>query len=164
VRPAALPFGPLARKRPTGFASVRWRPARAGAFVAFCLAATVLVGCTNARPGVSNGSVSSCYRAIPVAKAAVHDNHATLIGVHRVPADTVKRRLPASVQTQLANEDDSVVCAVAFKGTFAAGQVDMAPPAQHGSYAIVLLTSKRLDLVGSVVLGSLPKSLGGRTV
>jgi hypothetical protein len=132
--------------------------------VAFCLAATALAGCTNGRPGVSNGSVSSCYRAIPVAKAAVHDDHATLIGVHRVPADTVKRRLPSSVQTQLATEDDSVVCSVAFKGTFAPGQVEMAPPAQHGSYAIVLLTSRRLDLVGSVVLGSLPKSLGGRTV
>jgi hypothetical protein len=131
---------------------------------ALCLVAGALSGCNSPRPGVSNGSVSACYRAIPVAKAAVHDNHATLIGVHRIPADTVKHRLPPEAQLELANEDDSVVCAVAFKGSFAAGQVNLAPPAEQGSYAVVLLTSRRLHLVGSVVLSSLPKGLGKRTV
>jgi hypothetical protein len=123
-----------------------------------------LTGCNSPRPGVSNGSVSACYRAIPVARAAVNDNHAALIGVHRIPADTVKHRLPPEAQLELANEDDSVVCAVAFKGPFAAGQVNLAPPTEQGTYAVVLLTSRRLHLVGSVVLSSLPKSLGGRTV
>jgi hypothetical protein len=131
---------------------------------ALCLAAGMASGCHSPRPGVSNGSVSACYRAIPVAKSAIHDNHATLIGVHRIPADTVMQRLSARAQTELANEDDSVVCAVAFKGSFIDGQVEMAPPSEEGSYAVVLLTSRRLHLVGSVVLSSLPKSLGGRTV
>jgi hypothetical protein len=131
---------------------------------ALCLVAAALSGCHSPPPGVSNGSVSACYRAIPIAKAAVHDVHATLIGVHRIPADTVKHRLPPSAQVELANEDDTVVCAVSFKGSFAAGQVNLAPPSERGSYAVVLLTSRRLHLVGSVVLSSLPKSLGGRTV
>jgi hypothetical protein len=131
---------------------------------ALCLAASALSGCHSPPPGVSNGSVSSCYRAIPIAKAAIHDVHATLIGVHRIPADTVKHRLPPSAQVELANEDDTVVCAVSFKGSFAAGQVNLAPPPEQGPYAVVLLTSRRLHLVGSVVLSSLPKSLGGRTV
>ena len=101
---------------------------------ALCLAAGALSGCSSPPPGVSNGSVSVCYRAIPIAKAAVHDNHATLIGVHRIPADTVKHRLPPSAQVELANEDDTVVCAVALKGSFAAGQVTLAPLSEQGSY------------------------------
>jgi hypothetical protein len=132
------------------------------------LAATVLVlilaGCGTPHPGLSNGSVSACYRAIPAARDAVHDSHATLIGVHRVAADLVKSRLPASAQAVLAAGDDTTVCTVAFKGTFTPGQVELAPATEQGKYAVVLVTSRHLHLLASVVLNQLPKSLGKRTI
>ena len=120
-------------------------------------------GCT-ATPGLSNGSVSVCYRAIPAARSAIHDDRAKLIGVHRVPVDRVRSQLPPAAQFELAADDDTSVCAMAFKGTFQAGQVDLAPPDQSGGYALVLVSSKKLDLVATVVLLHLPHAFGGRTV
>jgi hypothetical protein len=126
--------------------------------------AAVIAGCGAPRPGVSNGSVSACYRAIPTAKAAVHDSHATMIGVHRVAADKLRSHLPIPAQAELASEDDSELCAVAFKGNFASGQVDLAPSSEQGPYAVVLVSSHNSRLVGSAVLAHLPRSLGKRTV
>jgi hypothetical protein len=131
---------------------------------AVALASAVLASCGSAHPGVTNGSVTVCYRAIPVAKAAVHDSHATLVGVHRLAVDTVRSQLPASVSAELVAENDHVVCAVAFEGTFAAGQVDLASPGDEGSYAVVLVSSRHLHLVDSFVLDSLPKAFGKRTI
>lgn len=127
------------------------------------LALLSVTGC-GSTPGVSNGSVSACYRAIPVGRDAVHDRGAKLLGVHRVPVDQVRSHLPSSAQAQLAAEDDTTVCEMSFKGPFRAGQVDMAPPGEGGPYALVLVSSKRLHLVGSVVLNHLPRVFGGRTV
>ena len=42
------------------------------------------------------------------------------------------------------------LCAVSFKGTFTPGQVDLAPPAEKGPYAVVLVTSRHLHLLASV--------------
>jgi hypothetical protein len=105
-----------------------------------------------------------CFRAIPVGRGALHDKSAKLIGVHRVPVDSVRSRLPAVAQDQLAAEDDTTVCEMSFRGTFHPGQVNMAVPDQAGAYAVVLVSSKRLHLVASVVLKELPHSLGGRTL
>ena len=132
---------------------------------AVVLAAAVgLAGCGAATPGVSNGSVSACYRAIPVGRDALHYPSARLIGVHRVPVDTVRSHLPASVRTELAAENDTSVCAMAFRGTFGPGQVDLAPAREQGDYALVLVSSRRLHLVAAVVLQSLPHAFGGRTL
>jgi hypothetical protein len=131
------------------------------ALTGVAVAGLLLSGCDHA-PGLSNGSVSVCYRAIPTAMTALHDKKATLIGAHRIPEDAVRRHLPASARAYMASEDDTVVCAMAFKGTFTAGQVDLAPPNQSGPYAIVLVTSRHLHLVASIVLKHLPKSLGKR--
>jgi hypothetical protein len=133
--------------------------------VAGILAALLLLGaCGTPHPSLSNGSVSACYRAIPAARAAIHDSRATLIGVHRVPADRVRGQLSASAQTTLAGDNDTTVCAVAFKGTFGPGQVDLAPPGQQGRYALVLVSSRKLHLVATAVLNQLPRSLGKRTI
>lgn len=126
--------------------------------------AVLLSSCGAPHPGVSNGSVSACYRAIPTARAAVHDSHAAMIGVHRVSADKVRDHLPPSAQAELASEDDTQVCAVAFKGNFASGQVDLAPSNEQGPYAVVLVSSRDSRLVASAVLTHLPPSLGKRTV
>ena len=131
--------------------------------MALAVLTLALASCSHA-PGVSNGSVSACYRAIPVGRSAIHDPAATLIGVHRVPVDTVRSRLPAAAQSQLAADDDTAVCAMSYRGAFQAGQVDLAAPGQEGEYALVLVSSKRLHLVASVVLPELPRAFGGRTV
>jgi len=128
------------------------------------LGAVLTAGCGAPRPGVSNGSVSACYRAIPTAKVAVHDTHATMIGVHRIPADKLRSHLPLPAQAELASKDDSQLCAVAFKGNFAPGQVDLAPSSEQGPYAVVLVSSHDSRLIGSAVLTHLPPSLGKRTV
>jgi hypothetical protein len=128
------------------------------------LAAAGLAGCGTPHPGLSNGSVSACYRALPVARKAVNDTHADLIGVHRVPIDKVSGHLPAAADSALQGEDDTSVCAVAFKGTFAAGQVLLAPPSVKGTYAVVLVGTKHLNVVASAVLDHLPHFLGKRTL
>jgi hypothetical protein len=125
---------------------------------------SLLSSCGTPHPGLSNGSVSACYRAIPTALAAVHDDHATLIGVHRVAADQVKPHLPPAAQSVLAGDDDTSVCAVAFKGAFTAGQVQLAPPTEQGKYAVVLVTTRHLNVLTSAVLATLPKAFGKRTI
>lgn len=132
--------------------------------VATVLAAALIGGCGTPHPGLSNGSVSACFRAIPTAKAALHEPQAAFIGVHRVSAESVQGRLPPSARSVLQGDNDTTVCAVAFKGTFASGQVTGAPPNQRGRYAIVLVTSRHLDVLASVVLNQLPRSLGRRTI
>jgi len=133
-------------------------------YLTMVVASLVLLGACSHPPRVSNGSVSVCYRAIPVGKAAVHDRGAELLGVHRVPVDTVRRHLPSWAQGQLAVEDDTFVCVMAFRGHFTGPQVDMAPPEESGPYAVVLVSSKDLREVGAVLLPSLPKAFAGRTV
>ena len=126
--------------------------------------AGLLTGCNSTHPGVSNGSLSACFRAIPVAKTAVHEKNAALIGVHRVPVDRVRAQMPAELSAELAAENDSVVCVMAFKGHFAPGQVQLAAPSAQGAYAVVLVSSRRLHLIDSFVLTTLPRSLGRRTI
>lgn len=132
--------------------------------IALLAAGALVSACGSGTPGLSNGSVSACYRAIPTGRQAIHDRKATLIGVHRIPADKVRQRLPLQEQHQLAADNDTTVCAVAFKGHFSPGQVDLAPGEESGAYAIVLVTSKKLRLIDSVVLDHLPPSLGKRTL
>jgi hypothetical protein len=124
----------------------------------------VVAACGSPRSFLSNSSVSACYRAIPTARAAVRSSHATLIGVHRVPADRVQGQLSSSAQTTLSGDQDTSVCTLAFKGAFAPGQVEMAPSNEQGRYALVLVTSRDLRVVASVVLDQLPPSLGKRTI
>ena len=136
---------------------------KAQAALAVAAAAGVISACGGPTPGVSNGSVSACYRAIPAGRAALHEKSAHLIGVHRVPIDQVRSHLPESARAQLAAENDTAVCTMAFRGTFQPGQVDQAPPAAQGSYALVLVSSRKLHLVAAVVLTDLPRAFGGRT-
>ncbi len=124
----------------------------------------LLAACGTPRPGLSNGSVSACYRAIPAARTVVHDSDATLVSVHRMTADRVRGQLSAEGQLALSDDNDTSVCAVAFKGTFAPGQVALAPPDLTGRYALVLVTSRDLHVLAAAVLSQLPHSLGKRTV
>jgi hypothetical protein len=129
------------------------------------LLATVgaLGACAGPHLGLSNGSVSACFRALPTATAAIHDGSAHLVGVHRVPADRVRAHLPGDRRSELG-DNDTTVCAVVFKGDFRAGQVSLARPTASGHYAIVLVDSHNLHLVAAVVLDRLPAGLGRRLV
>ena len=149
----------MRRTRVPGAARVWVAPAVAG-----LVSATLLGSCGTPHPGISNGSVSACYRAIPTARAALRNTHASVVGVHRVPADSVKGELPPAAQTVLVGDNDTTVCAVSFKGTFMPGQVVMAPMNERGRYAVVLVTSRHLHLLASVLLDRLPRALGKRTV
>jgi hypothetical protein len=115
-------------------------------------------------PVITNGSVTGCYRAIPTARAAVHSSRASVVGVHRVAADALKGTLPPAAQMVLTGDNDTSVCAVAFKGSFRPGEVALANPGEKGRYALVLVTSRHLRLLASVVLDRLPHSLGKRTI
>jgi hypothetical protein len=134
------------------------------AAVIAALVAAGITSCGAPRPGISNGSVTACYRAIPKARAAVHDSKATLISVHRMPADRVKRHLPPAAQAQLRGDNDTSVCAIAFKGNFLPGQVDLAPPDERGKYALLLIGTHHLQLLTGAVLNKLPSDLGKRTL
>lgn len=136
-----------------------WRRGLAGLLVTVALTAS---GCGLIHPGLSNGAITGCFKALPAAKTAVHDKGARLLGVHRLSADQVPQRLKA-LQT-VPGENDTTVCAVAFKGTFAAGQVTGARPGAAGPYAVVLVDAKKLVVLLSYVGAQLPKALRGRFV
>ncbi|MCU4186942.1 hypothetical protein K6U06_21430 [Acidiferrimicrobium sp. IK] len=127
------------------------------------LAASVAAaGCGVAHPGITNGAVSGCFKALPAARAAVHDPGAHLLGVHRLPADAVPARLKSQPSTP--GEIDTTVCAVAFKGPFSAGQVAGAAPGAYGRYAVVLVNATKLTVLRSYVGDRLPRNLKGRTL
>jgi hypothetical protein len=120
----------------------------------------VLAACGGASESLSlkPGTVSACYRALPIARVALHDSSAKLQGVHRMPFDTLVRTLPGvTLPTGDDDTDDTEVCAFAFTGKFTPGQVTDAPPQSQGSYAVVAVDSKHLDLVISYVGAQLPK-------
>ena len=106
----------------------------------------------------SKAQVPARYQSVPVKITATGDPGSNSVTIKATSTD------PAAAQAYMTKESDTVVCTVSFKGSFAAGQVEMAPPGQAGDYAVVLLTSRHLHLVGASVLGHLPGSLGKRAV
>jgi hypothetical protein len=87
-----------------------------------------------------------------------------MIGVHRVPVDQVLAYLTPSDVSSLGADNDTELCVMTFKGTFAAGQVELAPGTERGDYALVLVTTKKLKLIASAVIDHAPRGFGGRTV
>jgi hypothetical protein len=66
--------------------------------------------------------------------------------------------------TSLPKELDTTVCAVAFQGRFAPGQVAGAGSTASGKYAVVLITTKHLRILASYVGNRLPRSFRGKLV
>lgn len=137
-------------------------PAGTAVALAAALVSAGVTGCGVAYPRLSNHSVSDCWQAVPVAHAAVHDSRATVIGVHRVPVDSVVGELSSSARATLVGDNDTAVCAVALHGDFASGQVSLATAGESGHYAIVLVSARRLRVLASVVVNDLPNALGRR--
>ncbi len=131
------------------------------------LAATVLLGvlgtgCGVVNPDIGSGAVSDCFKSLPAARTAVHSASAHLLGVHRLTADDFPKRLKSIAG--LPAELDTTVCAVAFKGAFAPGQVEDAQNTVPGTYAVVLVDERKLTVVAAYVGTHLPRNLKGRTV
>ncbi|HWG72604.1 MAG TPA: hypothetical protein VG184_00970 [Acidimicrobiales bacterium] len=134
-----------------------WRATPSKVVAVICAAAALGAGCSVTPAPINNGAVSACFRALPTAKAAIHDSKARFQGVQRIPADYVESRLHISVLPT-----DTEVCAFAFRGSFGAGQVSAAPSTESGPYAVVLVTSRRLRLLRSFVGARLPSRFSHR--
>jgi hypothetical protein len=144
------------------------RRARGAMLGALALAAAVLLGaCGSSEISLSlkPGVVSDCYRGLPTARAAVHEDSAKLEGVHRVPLDRVLHFLPTATvpgTTLSVKDTDTEVCTFAFLGHFLPGQVTDAPPSAEGPVAIVVVSSNNLHLLASYVGMGLPHRFSGR--
>ncbi len=134
---------------------------RAAAAAAVVFTVMGLAGCSSA-PKLSNASVSVCFRAIPVGRSSLHSNDVRLVGVHELPLGAVRLPLSPAEKGALTADKDTEICAMAFQGDFAAGQVELAPPTQAGRFAVILVTAKSLHVVASVVLSHVPRGFGGR--
>lgn len=139
-------------------ASVRCR----AVIAAVAVTSTLTLAACSSTPKISNSSVSVCFRAIPVGRSSLHASKVRLVGVHELPLDSARLPLSAAEKSLLASDNDTEMCAMAFQGNFAPGQVELAPPAQSGKFAIVLVSARRLRVVASVVLSHVPRGLGGR--
>lgn len=135
-------------------------PVRLAGRAAVVVVALAAASCGPVHPVVSRGTVADCYRAIPVAKAALHDPKAKMKGVHRLIAGKLIPQVTIPASALVAAK--TPVCVVSFQGDFAPGQVAGAPPDAEGRYAILVITSKNLHLVTSVVTDHLPRRFGGR--
>lgn len=126
------------------------------ALAAVLVVVTVTAGSCSLFPQSSTPKyVGPCFRALPRATAALHDRQARLVGVHRVPLHRLTKRLPKDVVVPENSKLD--VCAFAFHGPFSANQVDNNQTGTAGRYAIVLVTSKSLELVASFEVDRLPE-------
>jgi len=138
------------------------RPLRAAAYVLAVLALALGLGaCAHLSPPVG---LKNCYQDLPLAEGALNAPRGSYVfrGVKLVNPDVmarlVRRRFPhnpsASYKPPTAG---SRVCAFAFTGNFAAGQVATAPSGASGKAAIVLTTTER-TLLFSFVLARLPEN------
>lgn len=124
-------------------------------------AAMLLVACGSSDQSLSlkPGQVSGCYRGLPTARVALHEDSAKLRGVHRVTVNRLLRFLP-SVTVPGASlpvkDSATMVCTFTFEGHFRPGQVTGAAPQAQGPEAVVVVSSEDLHLVASYVGQGLP--------
>jgi hypothetical protein len=141
----------------TGTRTRRRRFCAGAAGVALLAGGGLLSSCGTdpASLSLSAGSVSPCYRGLPAARIALHEDDAKLKGVHRLQVDKLRPAFPNV--TLPPGDDDTEVCTFSFEGKFTPGQVTGAPSNSRGPYAIVVVSSKELSLVTSYVGSALPK-------
>lgn len=123
---------------------------RRGRVVVVAVTASVLLAaCAGPRNGL-NTPASTCFRGLPAAADAV-GRKGTLVGVRSVRRSELSRNLPQA--RQLAPEH---VCAIAYRGSFAAGELPRADPAGPGTYAVVVLDTGGAHVLGTYVVDGLP--------
>lgn len=140
------------------------RSARRAPAVALVLVllAGALAGCNHTVLPKPPVGLSDCYESLPLAEGALNEPKTgyTFKGVKLVtPKDVeklVKRRYPKTVPAHLDIPANASICAFAFTGSFAAGQVAGAESNASGKAAIVLTTTGR-RLLFSFVIATLPE-------
>ncbi|MGA8295827.1 MAG: hypothetical protein WB770_02170 [Acidimicrobiales bacterium] len=140
-----------------------------GALVATAVLASALglAGCTSARNALGP-SESPCFRAIPLARAAVNDK-GRFSGVRYMSAVEFARAIKqakAFAGSAIKLPDALVdvrgpVCAIAYRGSYDAKRVasGWAPLGEHGTLALVVVRLQKLDVVATVVLSRPPLRL-----
>ena len=117
--------------------------------VALVLAAAALPGCAAPRQTLGTRT-SECFRSLPTANAAVHQQ-GHLVGVRRISRAHLLRAFP-----QAALPPDKEFCAVAFSNDFHQDQVEMAAGAPTGKYAVVIVTLRGTSVVQTRLTDHLP--------
>jgi len=79
---------------------------------------------------------NACFRSLPTAKTAVHDN-GRLVGVRRVRRETLLKDFPTAQLPQ-----DKEFCVVGFYDDFRNNTVDHPAGAPIGKYAVVLVNMR----------------------
>jgi len=111
-----------------------------------------LSSCGAARNSLGT-SASSCYRALPAARAAVHQR-GRLLGVRRVSTAQLRHSFPRLP----AGAGSTSMCVIAFHGPYGRGTVEhsVPVPAAAGTYAVVAVDSRSPHKVSAFVVNRLP--------
>jgi len=123
--------------------------------------AVALGGCTSPRNALGT-STSRCYRALPVARDAVHDE-GRFAGVRYLTIAALAHALastrPSVVDVPVHDErSGAAVCVVAYFGRFSASSVERGwtVDARTGRLALVVVRARDERLVATVVLERAP--------
>lgn len=130
--------------------------------VTLAVAAGAVTGCTAARNTLGTSS-SPCFRALPVAAAAVHRRGA-FVGVRLVSSSELSKlnHLRRDIEARSRTTVKSI-CVVGYKGSFRRAQVQRpagpVPDAGVGHFAVVVVSFPQNELLATVVLVKEPLRL-----
>jgi hypothetical protein len=132
---------------------------RAHVVASLLVASLMLCGaCTTARNDLGTTS-SQCYRAIPVANAAVH-GRGTYSGTVLVSVNELRNSGPLRYLAGSAGPSVQALCLVAYQGTYGPADVtDAEGPVLargKGDYAVVVVSSPGNELVGTGIFHTEP--------
>jgi hypothetical protein len=119
----------------------------------------VVSGCTAARDTLGTNS-SPCYRALAIAKDAVHD-HGTFAGVRLETVAALKalKHVDALLKARATSPLHNV-CVVSYKGSFRTTEVSRpagrTPASGVGHFAIVVISTPQNKLLATFVLEKEP--------
>ena len=119
-------------------------------------------GCTTAR-NVLGPKVSPCYRAVAVARLALH-RHGRFDGVRALPGTSVELVLAdyhPRTSRRVAVGPRTAICLVAYRGRFSAAglQAVLRPGPAEARVAVVVVRQKDLEVVGILLVNRAPRRL-----
>lgn len=135
--------------------------------LALLVAASGIAGCTSARNALGP-SESPCFRAIPIARAAVNDRGrfagVRYLGARDVAIAISKAKALSRGRITLPDALSDVkgpVCAIAYRGRYDANRVasGWSPQGRVGMLAIVVVRLQKLVVIVTVVLPRSPLRL-----
>ena len=127
------------------------RPNKKRLALALTLAA-LSPACAGSRNSLGTAA-GSCFRALPQARASIHDK-GKLLGVRLVSSATLAQRLPSDAKLQALPKQD--LCVFAFRGSYPPGAVTGADNTATRRYAIIALTRNRPEVVAASAVDELP--------